>query len=73
MTFTLRPIEVGLLELYEVLQGPHAACLAYRKGLWKMISNGSIDVGEDVPPCVVSCVSCVVGSENTLGLESHRY
>lgn len=45
----LRVLEpVGLLELYEVLQGPHAACLAYRKGLWKMISNGSIDVGEDM-------------------------
>ena len=27
--------------------GPHATCLAYRKGVWKMLSNGSLDVGED--------------------------
>lgn len=39
---------VGLLEIFEVLQGPHATCLAYRKGWWRSLANGSIDVGEDM-------------------------
>ena len=26
--------------------GPHATCLAYRKGWWRSLANGSIDVGE---------------------------
>lgn len=27
--------------------GPHATCLAYRKGLWRHLANGSIDIGEE--------------------------
>ena len=26
--------------------GPHATCLAYHKGWWRSLANGSIDVGE---------------------------
>ena len=45
----LRVLEpVGLLSIFEVLQGPHATCLAYRKGLWRHLANGSIDIGEDM-------------------------
>ncbi|CAE7653918.1 PEPKR2, partial [Symbiodinium pilosum] len=39
---------VGLLESYEVLQGHHAVCLAYRKGVWNLLASGNVDVGEDM-------------------------
>ncbi|CAE7443046.1 PEPKR2, partial [Symbiodinium microadriaticum] len=39
---------VGLMDRYEVLQGMHAVCLAYRKDAWKLLSRGSKDVGEDM-------------------------
>ncbi|CAE7831758.1 PEPKR2 [Symbiodinium sp. CCMP2592] len=39
---------VGLMDSYEVMQGMHAVCLAYRKGAWSLLSSGSEDVGEDM-------------------------
>jgi len=39
---------VGLMDSYEVLQGMHAVCLAYRKEAWRLLSRGSKDVGEDM-------------------------
>jgi len=39
---------VGLLEIFEVLQGPHAVCMAYRKGVWTLLAQGTADVGEDM-------------------------
>ncbi|CAE7921300.1 PEPKR2 [Symbiodinium sp. KB8] len=39
---------VGLMDSYEVIQGMHAVCLAYRKGAWSPLASGSEDVGEDM-------------------------
>ncbi|CAJ1448192.1 unnamed protein product [Effrenium voratum] len=39
---------VGLLHIYNVLQGPHAVCLAYRKDVWNLLTHGMEDVGEDM-------------------------
>mmetsp|Transcript_29628 Transcript_29628/g.91206 ORF Transcript_29628/g.91206 Transcript_29628/m.91206 type:complete len:462 (-) Transcript_29628:265-1650(-) len=39
---------VGLLQEYNVLQGMHDTCAAYRK-TWQMLAHGVADVSEDLP------------------------
>ena len=48
--------KVGLLDHYEMIQGPHAICVAYRKGVWKMLAKGLVDVAEELRS-VVGCFS----------------
>lgn len=40
---------VGLLEDYEVFNGTHAVCMAYRKSVWTLMDHGLREVAEDMP------------------------
>lgn len=38
----------GLLQEYEMFQGTHAICMAYRKDTWQLLVKGETDVAEDM-------------------------
>jgi len=39
--------EAGLLDQYNVIKGPYAKCMAFRKTGWFQLANGAVDVAED--------------------------
>ena len=40
--------DVATLQEYEMFQGTHAICMAYRKDTWQLLVKGETDVGEDM-------------------------